>query len=53
MKQALFTIVQNDRLAYSSETKMNGAKNGDYGHDRVIHKLCLEETQGKFHQNWG
>jgi hypothetical protein len=33
MKQALLTIVRNDKLAYSLETKKIGAKNGDYGYD--------------------
>jgi hypothetical protein len=31
--QALLTIVQIDRLAYSFETKMIGATYGDYGYD--------------------
>jgi hypothetical protein len=29
----LFIIVQNDRFVYSFETKMIGAKYGDYGYD--------------------
>jgi hypothetical protein len=33
MNQVLLTIVQNDRLAYSFETKMIGAKYSDYGYD--------------------
>jgi hypothetical protein len=33
VNQALLTIVQNDRLAYSFETKMIGATYGDYGYD--------------------
>jgi hypothetical protein len=26
-------MVRNDKVAYSSKTKMIGAKNGDYGYD--------------------
>jgi hypothetical protein len=29
-------LIQNDKLAYSSETKIIDAKNGDYGYDMFL-----------------